>query len=298
MDFCLNIVIKIFVFLCTYIYKYYYISIANYLLILFYAYIILVVYVFKIGDFVYRKSYDCDIIFEIIEINDIAILEGVYVRLIADSNLDDLVLAKPEDIRRDDALDKQYEKRVIDGIRKKKNFIVGRILHIDGDEKYLNKCLNLYKSVNCYAVGVYLNEKNLKDEIISLINQYMPDIIVITGHDSFNKKDIRDLNNYLNTKHFMDCIREIRKYHSKDSIFIMAGACQSNFEALIASGANFATSPKRVNIHAYDPAIVAIIAAYTPFNRIINIEDIIYHSSSEREGIGGVESYGKLRLLL
>ena len=60
----------------------------------------------------------------------------------------------------------------------------------------------------------------------------------------------------------------------------------------------FASSPKRVNIDAYDPAIVAIKAAITPFNEIINLEEIKDLLESKKNGISGVESYGKMRLFL
>ena len=46
---------------------------------------------FNIGDLVTRKSYDNDIVFKIIDINEgIYILKGVVVRLFADSPGDDL----------------------------------------------------------------------------------------------------------------------------------------------------------------------------------------------------------------
>ena len=46
---------------------------------------------FNIGDLVTRNSYNNDIVFKIVDIdNDIAILEGVDIRLSADSKLDDL----------------------------------------------------------------------------------------------------------------------------------------------------------------------------------------------------------------
>ena len=46
---------------------------------------------FKIGDLVTRKSYDNDILFKIINIiEDTAYLKGIDIRLIADSNIDDL----------------------------------------------------------------------------------------------------------------------------------------------------------------------------------------------------------------
>ena len=143
-----------------------------------------------------------------------------------------------------------------------------------------------------------MEECLIKDHILELIDKLNPDIIVITGHDAYNQKGIKDLNNYRNTTDYIEAVKLIRKHYSKDHIFIFAGACQSNFEAIMASGANFASSPKRVNIDAYDPAIIAIKAATTPFNEIINLEEIVDLLESKKNGISGVESYGKMRLFL
>ena len=143
-----------------------------------------------------------------------------------------------------------------------------------------------------------MNEANIKNNILDLIEKLDPDIVILTGHDSYNKKGVKDLNNYRNTMEFVSAVKEIRKHYSKDHIFVFAGACQSNFEALIASGANFASSPKRVNIDAFDPAIVAIKAASTPFNEIIDLESIKDLLDCKKNGISGIESYGKMRLFL
>ena len=49
----------------------------------------------KIGDYVVRKKYNRDILFEIFDIKDnIYYLRGVELRLIADSELDDLELSE------------------------------------------------------------------------------------------------------------------------------------------------------------------------------------------------------------
>ena len=104
--------------------------------------------------------------------------------------------------------------------------------------------------------------------------------------------------NYKNTINFIKTVDVIRTYYGPERIFIYAGACGSNAESLIAAGANFASSFDRKNIEAYDPAIVAIMAAITPFNEIINIDDIYSYSKMEKGSIGGIESYGKMRLLL
>ncbi len=253
----------------------------------------------NVSDYVVRISHNRDIIFKIIKIeNSIYYLQGVYIRLLADAYEDDLELADDNLFLRDEKKNETYQKKVIEGIRRKKGFITGKILHLDGDKEYLDKSLSLYNDVGVYANGYADREENFSKVIVSLVEQYQPDIIIITGHDSYNNKGIKDLFNYVNTSNFINTLREIRKRYSKDDIFVFAGACQSNFEALIANGANFASSPKRVNIHAYDPAIVGIIASYSPFSSIIKMEDVIYHSESEDLGIGGIESYGKMRLLL
>ena len=64
------------------------------------------------GDFVVRKSHNRDIIFTIKDIvGNNYILEGVYVRLEADSKLEDLELVTKEELR--DSMDKEseYEKK-------------------------------------------------------------------------------------------------------------------------------------------------------------------------------------------
>ncbi len=253
----------------------------------------------KINDIVGRISYNKDIIFRIRKIvNNTAILEGVYIRLFATAPLDDLVLIEHDEIQRLDSKDMDYYQQVIQSNKKKSRHLTGKILHIDSDQSYLKKCLKLYEEIGIYAYGVFLDEPDFYKHIVSLIEQVNPDIVILTGHDSFNKKDIKDLNNYTNTLDYIKAIKEIRKKYSKDHIFIFAGACQSNFEALIAAGANFASSPKRINIDAYDPAIVGIKAATTALSELVSGVEIYSHSAVKSGGISGVESYGKMRLLL
>ena len=253
---------------------------------------------FKINDYVSRISYNHDVIFKIINIeNDVAILEGYDKRLIATANIFDLVLVDKNRIQEVE----EAAKLRIKGIKKSSRYklhMTGKILHIDADKEYLEKCIKLYEELSLPAYGVYMDEKEIKVHILDLINQLDPDIIILTGHDSYNKKGIKELHNYRNTIDYVEAVKQIRKHYSKDHIFVFAGACQSNFEAIMASGANFASSPKRVNIDAYDPAIIAIKAATTPFNEIINLEEIVDLLESKKSGISGVESYGKMRLFL
>ena len=76
----------------------------------------------------------------------------------------------------------------------------------------------------------------------------------------------RDIYNYRNSRHFIQTVKEARKYdetHEKNLV-IFAGACQSYFEALMDAGANFASSPARILIDFLDPLIVAKIVFFIP----------------------------------
>ena len=75
------------------------------------------------------------------------------------------------------------------------------------------------------------------------------------------------------------------------------GACQSNFEALIANGANFASSPKRINVHIYDPAIIAIKVSTTAYNKIVNFDSLSNVIENLNDAYGGIETMGKMRIL-
>jgi hypothetical protein len=75
---------------------------------------------------------------------------------------------------------------------------------------------------------------------------------------------------------------------------IIAGACGSYYEALIKSGANFASSPKRINLHALDPAIVAIKISLTDKNRDIDLLNIIEKTKYGKDSIGGVITKGTM----
>lgn len=247
----------------------------------------------EIGAFVTRKSYNHDVLFKVIDIKEEVIIKGVYDRIIADAKIDDLVRQNEFRNKKED-----YEKRIISNNERKKGYISGKILHIDGDEEYLEKCLSLYRNVGVYVNGVHVKEDRMSNEILNLIEKFSPDIIVITGHDAYNKRGLKSVDNYVNSSNFVDTIKKIRSKYSKDDKIVIAGACQSHFEALIASGANFATSPKRVNVHLFDPAIAAIRVSFTPFNKIVSLSEIFKFSYIKKDGLGGIESYGKMRLLL
>ena len=92
---------------------------------------------FGVGDYVTRKSYNNDIVFKVIDIRDnIYYLKGVNFRLYADSPKEDLVVCE-------DNLDSDKFSPSIDDYRDLDRneyfYLPGKILHIDGDEEYLEK---------------------------------------------------------------------------------------------------------------------------------------------------------------
>ena len=236
-----------------------------------------------------RNSHNNDIVFKIISINNnIVYLQGVNVRLCADALIDDLVKANNE------SDDKEIIERNLKDIKIERDnyfYIPGKVLHIDGDDDYLDRCMNFYKNMGIKANGLCLNEKDISIKIKDLINEYRPDIIVITGHDAYNSKS----NNYQNTDNFIKAIKEARKIEkNQDKLIIIAGACQSNYEELIQAGANFASSPKRINIHALDPAIIASSIALSFKNQSIDLIKLIEKTKYGSDGIGGIITNGTM----
>ncbi len=250
---------------------------------------------FKIGDYVTRKSYGNDILFVIVDItDDIAYLKGHDVRLYADSYLDDLVLVIETKKDKDDRNDALKIKDMLKLDRSEYFYLPGKILHIDGDKDYLRRCIDFYKEMHLEAYGVNLEESKFESEILNCLNEYKPDILVITGHDSFKKnKDKNDINNYQNSLNFVKAVSKAREYErNQDKLIIIAGACQSFYEDLIKAGANFASSPKRINIHALDPAIIASTVALSPKNKEIDLISVIEKTHYGSKGIGGIITPG------
>lgn len=248
----------------------------------------------QIGDFVTRNSYNNDTIFKIVDIkNDIVILKGVDIRLFADSKIDDLV--KCDYVNKDDELISSIIIRE-DLDRSEYFYLPAKILHIDGDRDYLNRCMEFYKKANIFAIGEHIKETDLAASVPRLLKKYKPDIMIITGHDSINKSmDINNINNYKNSKNFVKAVFQARDYEkSHEKLVIIAGACQSDYEALIKAGANFASSPKRINIHALDPAIIAVNLALTEKGTDINLIELLDKTKYGKDGIGGLKSTGMM----
>ena len=249
---------------------------------------------FNIGDLVTRNSYNNDVIFKIIDIdNDIAILEGVNIRLSADSKLDDL--KKENKIINDD--EEMLDRFGNSSLNRDEYFYLpGKILHIDADSDYLKRCMKFYEKINIKAKGIKLKESEIKDHIPKLLEEYKPDILVITGHDAYYQRmgNEDDNNNYKNTINFIKAVREARKNTNHENLIIIAGACQSNYEELIKAGANFASSPKRINIHALDPAIIASSLALSDRNKTIDLLSILDKTKYGKDGIGGIITNGTM----
>jgi len=239
---------------------------------------------FKIGDYVSRNKYNNDCIFKIIDIKDnIYYLLGVDVRLLVKTDENDLKMEN----------EVRFEDEIIDinDYREDFFYLTPTILHLDSSKEYLNRCLNYYKKENLNAYGIVSKEEDMPKNILKYLKDIKPDILVITGHDYFNKdKDI-----YQNSNNYIKTVKIARNYEkSYDKLKIFAGACQSNFEELIKSGANFASSPKRINIHALDPAIVASMLALTEKTKEIDLIDLLNRTKCGPNGIGGIKCYGSM----
>lgn len=252
---------------------------------------------FKVGDHVTRDSYDNDIVFVIIGIKDnIALLKGFDLRLIADSPLSDLKISEEREDDFIDNIELDIDINKMDrGTDSDFFYLPPKILHLDGDSDYLDKCLKFYKKNRVMAYGRTVLEKDLEDKVIPLLTDIKPDILIVTGHDSFNKKnnDINDMKNYKNSFNFIKAVKAARKYEkSHDKLVIIAGACQSNYEELIKAGADFASSPKRVNIHALDPAIIATTLSLTERNREIDLINLLEKTKYGKDGMGGLKVNG------
>ncbi|MFC4803335.1 sporulation peptidase YabG [Neobacillus sp. GCM10023253] len=278
----------------------------------------------KINDIVGRRSYNCDILFRVIDIQKISgqtvvILYGEDFRLVADAPYQDLMVINPNErlkltkeyrtleeqslrlFTQDvDLLRERQEYEATSGYVKPSSYfqIPGKVLHLDGDPAYLKKCMALYEKIGVPVLGIHCNEKEMPAKIGGYMDYYRPDILVITGHDAYSKAKgkMTDINAYRHSKHFVETVREARrKVPHLDQLVIFAGACQSHFESLIHAGANFASSPSRINIHALDPVYIVAKISFTPFMERINVWDVLRNTLTGEKGLGGIETKGVLR---
>lgn len=284
----------------------------------------------KIGDLVGRKSYGCDIVFRVYDItkqNDklIIILKGINLRIIADAPETDIVKLPPSKINSDIKKFEDRASRLMKKLARRAKHAAapvrlsfyrstdkifrrpGKVLHIDGDKNYLDMCMKSYKELNIEAVGRVVIESEQPKIVETLLTQYTPDILVLTGHDAYVKgkevtsaeqrrKDLSNIDNYRSSKYFIEAVKLARKYEaSLDDLVIFAGACQSYFEGIMEAGANFGSSPERVLIHALDPVMVCEKIALTSIEKIVPLKDILTGTITGLNGIGGVQTRGKYR---
>lgn len=274
----------------------------------------------KLGDLVVRKSYGGDVLFRIAALlQNTAVLRGSDYRLLADAPVKDLAqVQNPDELRgprkarvqASESVRRMQEERAHAaagahgeaapaGAGKPYFEMPGRVLHLDGDANYLRKSMAVYGQLRMPAEGVHCHESQMADAVADLLPKVRPDIVVITGHDGVfkNRSNYELLTSYKNSGNFIRAVRTARSYDkSRDSLIVVAGACQSHFEALMSAGANFASSPARIMIHALDPVYVAVRAAFTPFKETIDLPDVISNTISGMRGVGGVESLGKYRI--
>ena len=279
-----------------------------------------------VGDLVVRKSHGHDIVFKVTDIyvdeitrKNHCLLRGMHMRLIADAPIDDVEKISAEDLRNEivriesihqDKIRQVMVRRCLEKSRvelyrseQSKKFsyfeVPGKVLHIDGDEEYLRMCLKTYNQLNIEAVGRHVEESRQPDVVAQLLKEFRPDILIVTGHDALlgGNKDLKDVNSYRHSKYYIQSVINARNFvPSRDDLVIFSGACQSYFEAILQSGANFASAPNRIFIHAYDPVFIAEKVAFTPINKIVDINEAITASVTGIEGVGGVETRGKFRL--
>ncbi|HEX6923140.1 MAG TPA: sporulation peptidase YabG [Bacillales bacterium] len=276
----------------------------------------------KPGNIVARRSYDCDVLFRVVHINDEgtkAELSGEELRLLADAPVNDLVVIDREELKERRKKIKQKEadsyrlfRQDYQLLKMKREYtatggyaredlyfeLPGRVLHIDGDPGYLQKCLELYKKLGVPVYGQHVKESDMAREVGGWLEKVHPDILVLTGHDAYlkSKGSKSDLNAYRHSRDFVRAVKEARNAVSHlDQLVIFAGACQSNFESLVRSGANYASSPARVNIHALDPVYIASKVSLTSFMERVTVWEALRNTLTGEKGLGGVETKGILR---
>ena len=246
-------------------------------------------------EVVIRKKDNKKILYEIIKKEENKyLLKGVNYRIQVEVEKDDIIEASIDIINKENERCGAYLLSQNNRIYTK-GCLLGTILHIDTDEKYLKKCLDLYRDVGIYAYPMLCKEEKMSSDILMGKIDFKPDVIVITGHDYFYGDDIKDVKNYMNSGYFADSVLSAKEKYPNSTI--IAGACQSLFEILIARGASFASSPKRKNIHVYDPAIIAIALCTTSHKQIVDFKKMGKYIDDLESAFGGVETFGKMKAM-
>ena len=142
---------------------------------------------------------------------------------------------------------------------------------------------------------IYIMTANITRDIpdVELLN--MSEANVGCLHDyTISTTDMKKIENYKNSKYFIQTVRNARMWEkSEEKLIIIAGACESFFEAIMLEGANFASSPARIMIEYRDPLIIASKIAYTDSNKYVSINDLKPYLKSNYNGMGGTRAKGK-----
>ena len=268
----------------------------------------------RIGDVVARKSYGGDINFKIADISSRSngkrtyVLKGMLFRIMADSDEDDLEWKNPDEVQRE--LDRNLSVAGIHHMNRGNPLMdilrntrvrgtSGTILHIDSSSEFLEMCQKYYRDAKIKAYGRVVPESEQPGQVRALLASTKADILVVTGHDGL-KKNVTKLNtpdSYRTSRYFIQSVREARKYEpGMEKLCIFAGACQSYFEGIMDAGANFASSPGRILIHALDPAKVGDRIALTDSRIFVTPEQIARLTQSGSKGIGGLKTKGHYKI--
>ena len=68
-----------------------------------------------------------------------------------------------------------------------------------------------------------IEEREQYKQVYTILQRYKPEILVLTGHDAFVKRrnDIYNIDNYKNSKYFVQSVIEARKYeHNLDKVIM------------------------------------------------------------------------------
>lgn len=264
----------------------------------------------RIGDFVTRKSYGGDIHFKIADIASRSngrrtyLLKGMIFRIMADSDEDDLEWRSPDQVQRELQSNMSIagihhasrgSSSPLGGIFQKVRGKSGTILHIDSSGEFLEMCKEYYTDAKIKFYGRVIPESEQPGQIRSLLTKTNADILVVTGHDGLKKNatKMNSIDSYRNSRYYIESVIEARKYEpSLDKLCVFSGACQSYFEGIMEAGANFASSPGRILIHALDPAKVGDRVALTDSRVFVTPDQIARMTQSGSKGIGGLRTRG------
>ena len=251
----------------------------------------------QIGDIVYMDKLTEHVKFIIKYISEnTAMISAIDYRLILDVSLTDLKYISSSKLNEDilNTSCNNLEPHIIIS-----NLSLPKILHIDSEKIYLNDSLKQYKAMGVNVFGFIIKESKQPSSISCLLKKFNPNILVITGHDSLykNKKSSKNLDDYRNSKYFIESVKIARMYNSNlNDLVIIAGGCKSFHEGLLEAGANFASSPERILINVLDPVNIACLIAKTPSNEYLDINDLYKTLNLDIGSFDGVKTQGQKRI--